>query len=91
MNPYAANVDEHRAILFFENNEQAKDFVNKLFLSSEADQRDAARYRWLRDVASKFEEPWGLYRPKMTYRLDEDCYDSSIDAAMSARNDTEER
>lgn len=45
----------------------------------------AKRYRWLRDVGSKLDEPWCVYRPRMTYRLDEDCYDSAIDAAIEGR------
>ena len=55
--------------------------------SSEADQRDAARYRWLRDT-----KPWPQSVTLDSLNLGAPGYwDKIIDAAMSAQSDKEEK
>ena len=64
--------------------------------SGEADQRDAARYRWLRDtdtaVVAWLDEdgPHWSITGRNGHNITRDKLDAAIDAAMSARNDTEE-
>ena len=63
----------------------------------EADQRDAARYRWLRDtdtaVVAWLDEdgPHWSITGRNGHNITRDKLDAAIDAAMSARNDTDQR
>jgi hypothetical protein len=64
---------------------------------SEADQRDAARYRWwVENYGHEYDSPVSrkLYTvvPAFKGKLDtKEKFDAAIDAAMSAQSDTEER
>ena len=58
---------------------------------SEADQRDAARYRWLRKNSTKPVEPWSTHEgpESLDAIIDAAMFDARV-AAMSAQSDTEE-
>lgn len=67
-------------------NDDAADTINALRAQASALEQDAARYRWLRDVARTVD--WSEYISKTAYR--HNCriggagMDAAIDAAMKA-------
>ena len=58
---------------------------------SEADQRDAARYRWLRKNSTKPVEPWSTHEgpESLDAIVDAAMFDARV-AAMSAQSDTDQ-